>query len=239
MITTLSNASNQRSTFPIAPQSLRGVDRAGGACAKYGGLAAYSPQLRLHVRTPPARNRSGRMTGQGLLGRMNHGRTVGLIGAWLLLSVVGDVIARRWMNGVRMHAGRIVLHVVNAPAVICSRWSHLSASAVVPSGIKEGIRRPFCTLRVCEQTLPDCNMMLSELIGPHRELRRLSKLKPRRGVRLASVRGWFRFGPRMRQIRNVGLFGPQKRVPRGYRFPGYQGQDQPTVRATNALTKIV
>src|SRR6266702_6594338 len=49
-------------------RSPRGVDCAGGACARYGVLAASTSQLRLHVRTPLARNRSARMTRQAPLG---------------------------------------------------------------------------------------------------------------------------------------------------------------------------
>ncbi|MGX1063063.1 hypothetical protein AB7M39_002428 [Bradyrhizobium diazoefficiens] len=67
--------------------------------------------------------------------RVNYGRTVAVIGAWLRPSVLGDVIVSRGMSGgVRMRAGRIILHLVIKPARIRSRWSHLPTSAVVPPG---------------------------------------------------------------------------------------------------------
>jgi hypothetical protein len=57
---------------------------------------------------------------------MNYGRTVTLIGEWLRLSVLGDVIVHRWMrDDVRISAGQIILDVVIEPAGIRSRWSHL------------------------------------------------------------------------------------------------------------------
>jgi hypothetical protein len=86
---------------------------------------------------------------------VNYGRTVTLIGAWLRLSVLGDVIVRQGMSGgARMSAGRIIIHLVIKPARIRSRWSHLSTSAVVPPGASNG-----AVMHVCGPTPPDLQII--------------------------------------------------------------------------------
>ena len=70
---------------------------------------------------------------------MNYGRTVTLMGGWLRLSVLGDVIVRRSMSdGVRISAGQIILHVVIEPAGVPFSIEPSMKFAVVPSEHQRG-----------------------------------------------------------------------------------------------------
>lgn len=123
------------------------------------------------------------------MGRVNYGRTVvALLGAWLGLSVLIDVIVRRWMSGgVRISAERIILHLATKSAGIRSRWSHLLTSAVVPPGAS--IRRSLCTLRAWIDAAGSVNRSSRDADVNRAAKRALCQLRTRAAALDRDIRG--------------------------------------------------